>query len=629
MDFSNTDFHSTINPSALGANSNNHNDARYPFEQDAFDAAQLFPNLNPSMAMPDEQQALLPNDHCDILQNARDSAVDLSAQWALHSQIKQEQPEPFNTFFDMHSPSNPTTRSPSADDLIFSAVDSPTGFLPSDMNQINPSAFMTNSASQANSDGFTSNGASQTHSPEGPEESYLESNKALTYPMAEALVMPHAQTDSPKIHLHVDKPKCRAETQMNLKLVIDPMENADIIRFPRRLLAKPKLYATDDEVIEAESTGQVLHMDCMLICATAAETPEQADAALRRAAGKEKLYRRDQKVPLSELEKDDPAHPQNGGAVLICDGCKERERKRYLRKKKRNEDEREYNKYQDDRVIMINEKEYKKLKAVTLETPSHHFSSQARQVDFPMRITCYCRHQEEKSPMGYRVIFTFTDANGALVTQYLSEVIHITDDHKNKEVPEQAVPRQLVIPTYNMHFAPPPSVVPVIHQINLINHTMANSFGIGNYSQPPTPVMNTFPSPMSPMNTSFAQQTPGTTAPQFRHGAPAFAGASASNPPTTAAQFTRHQRGQSYYDAPMLSPTGAVPVASLPRPQSLDNFAYHYPLEAMQTADYYASAPQSAVSTPLSLSRPASPTWEAPPKKKSLRCVRFSISDNE
>lgn len=495
-------------PSAANVNGNP-NTGSFPFDQSAMDqsafeqnpfaAGRLFPQLQPPMMA--EEQLMLPDEQCDILQHARDSAIDLSNGWTLQGQIKQEQAEPSRAFsqcFDLHSPVPTPTRSPSTSSLIFSTANSPGGFVPTDLSQINTSAFRSNRASrvQLQHNGFASNDASQPHSPlamssgEVAEEGlYLNPRLAQSsgdgwnaqYSSAEALVMPHADANGPKILLMADKSKTRAETQIKMSLIVDPSD-ADYIRFPRQTLAKPKHFATPEEQAEAESNGRILNMACMLVCATAVRTTEQADAALRRAAGREELRRRDRNIPLSDLDKDDPALPQNGGEVLICDGCKERERKRYDRKKKRNEDEQEWARYENDRIIMINEKEYKKLKPVEPSVATREISERAKQVDFAMRIACYGRHQEEKSPSGFRVVFTFTDASGALVAQHMSETFHITDDHKNREAPEPVVAPLLIpsFPMQNMQFVP--ALVPVMQEVPLVANTNAPSnFPIASY----------------------------------------------------------------------------------------------------------------------------------------------------
>jgi len=527
-----------------------------------------------------------------------DSAVDLTSfhdHWP--PAIKQE---PMDTFFQLGDPSlGSSTPSPSAD-MIFS---------------------------QANSPGDFTRDHSQTSSPETTNDALAQDVKHsrtddpwnTLYATPDAIHIPQT-VEPPQIHLIPDKTKTRAETQIKVQLVIDPVDDGvEYLHFPRKTLAKPKLLASAEEKKEIESKGQSLNMDLFLVCATAVEKPDQLEQAMRRAAGKEYIPRRPAGVTIAELDKEDPAHPQNGGEVLICEGCKERERKRYDRKKKRAEDEDEWWSYEDDRVIMINEKEYKKWKDV--DSGDQQLSSGAKQVEFAMRIACYCRHQEEKSPVGYRVIFTFTDGNGTLIAQHTSEIFQITDDHKNKEVAPEAIPRPLSIPQQYIQSQYPghPNVVPIYQ------YPVENQFpsSINPYSQIPTPIMPTFQSPMSPMETQFTPSTTSTVPPPLQN-PPTFPGSAPPAPP--APQFARHQP---VYDAPMLSPTTQVPpdLHYLPRPVSMDNFNFSSSIQYPHHQGF-ASGPPSADGTPINLSRPASPTWEQGPTKKRLHCVYFYVDDD-
>jgi len=480
--------------------------------------------------------------------------------------------------------------------------------------------------SQANSPGDFTRDQSQTSSPgtsdllaQDVKHSRTDDAWSTLYATPGAIHIPQA-VEPPRIHLIPDKTKTRAETQIKVQLVIDPVHDGiEYLHFPRKTLAKPKLLASLDEKKEIEAKGQSLHMDLFLVCATAVEKPDRLDQAMRRAAGKEYIPRRPAGVAIAELDKEDPAHPQNGGEVLICEGCKERERKRYDRKKKRAEDEEEWWSYEDDRVVMINEKEYKKWKDV--ESSDQPLSSGAKQVEFAMRIACYCRHQEEKSPVGYRVIFTFTNDAGALVAQHTSEIFQITDDHKNKEAAPEAIPRPLTIPQQYIQTQYPshPNVVP-IYQYPIENQYPPP---LAPYSQPPTPIMSTFQSPMSPMEAQFPPSAASAT-PLPRQNLPNFPGTASSALP--ASQFARHQP---VFDAPMLSPTGQVPpeVQYLTRPISMENFNFSSSIQYPHHQSF-ASAPHSADSTPINLSRPASPTWEQGPTKKRLHCVYFYVDDD-
>lgn len=413
--------------------------------------------------------------------NAHDSGVDLRGQWA--PSIKHESVEPYDEFLTMGSPLATTNPSPDTD-IIFSQSNSPGGFMCDN---------------------------SSVSSPDGPASGFTD-----------AILIPQSR-DAPHVSLVPDKTKTRAETQIKMTLTLDPLDNVEYIRFPRKTLAKPKHFASDEERQEIESKSAVLQMNVHLVCATAIESPHDRQRALRRAAGTEPTPRRPEGcTSLTELDKEHPSHPQNGGEVLICEGCKERERKRYDRKKKRGEDEEEFTQYESDRVIMINEKEHKKFRDA--EDGDMKFSPRAGQVEFAMRIACYCRHQEEKSPKGYRVIFTFSIDN-ALLVQHVSDVFHITDDHKNKELTVDARPQPLAIPQYGLQAYYQPQQHQPQHQPQHQSHhqpqhqphhqphrqqhqpnglplySFTENYGLSQFSQPTTP---TYSQPTTPM---FSQPT--------------------------------------------------------------------------------------------------------------------------
>ncbi|KAF2710881.1 hypothetical protein K504DRAFT_375925 [Pleomassaria siparia CBS 279.74] len=495
-------------------------------------------------------------------------------------------------------------------------------------NTPSPSADMI--FSQANSPGDMFRDQSQSSTPQSRNDSLGQDVKpqvtedlwSSLHATQDAIHIPQ-NVEPPKVFLCPDKTKTRAETQIKVQLILDPVDDRfEHMHFPRKTLAKPKLLASTDEQMEIEAKGEILHMDLFLVCATAVDNKESLEQAKRRAAGNEDVPSRPPGVTIAELDKEDAAHPQNGGEVLICEGCKERERKRYDRKKKRAEDEDEWWSYEDQRVIMINEKEYKKWKDV--ESADGQYSSSAKQVEFAMRIACYCRHQEEKSPVGYRVIFTFKDDGGVLITQHVSEIFQITDDHKNKEVATEAMPRSLGITQQQYMQMPHPSVLP-LYQLSLGNQYNAGSLA-HQYSQPPTPVGPNF---QSSMETQFSQSsTPPSGPPPRQQIPPVFTGSSSS------AQAPQFSHPPAVYDTPMLSPTNHVPSDAfhLTRPMSMENFNFTSQAQAQAQAHYrgqnFASAPQSSASTPINLSRPASPSWDQGPKAKRLHCVYFYVEGN-
>lgn len=491
-----------------------------------------------------------------------DSAVDLHRYYA-----KEPEPTDFDSSFDnffqnqystpgSNPTSNPSNTPSPHGDMIFSNANSPGDFA-RDQSQT--------SSPETNNDLLCQEAmACQT------DDSHLRS---IT---PDAIYIPQS-IEPPTVSVFPDKTKTRAETQIKMTVILDPLpDHFKWARFPRSTLSKPKQLASDDEIQANERRDGAVRMGLPLVCATAVDKKEGMDLALRRARGEEKTPRRPQGVAINEIDMDDPAHPHKGGAILICEGCKERERKRYDRKKKRNEDENEWTQYEDDRVIIVNEKEFKRWQVVESDG---QYTSAAKKVEFPMRIACYCRHQEEKSPVGYRVIFTFMDGNDAVLSQHASEIILITDDHKNKETPADVLQPHLTtttIPTMHQDSLPSQYTIPLYQY----NQTMDSA-----YSQPTTPVMPQFQSPMTSMGGQFNPITNHTVAPQMsRQTSLAFSGAAISEPaPTT--HYPMHQRNRNYYSTPMLSPTCQFPSQveyPLHRPHSLDNFSQAFSFSFQQ-----------------------------------------------
>ncbi|KAL1795807.1 hypothetical protein ACET3X_006031 [Alternaria dauci] len=445
--------------------------------------------------------------------------------------------------------------------------------------------------SNANSPGEYNRDQSQTSSPE-------TCNDSLANDSWPAIHIPQA-VEQAKVFIALDKNKNRAETQIKTTVTMDPLApHFQWIRFPRQNLAKPKQMASAEEVEANEKNNCTARLQLTLVLATAVEKPEGLERAFRRARGEEATPRRPRGVAITDIAKDDLCHPQNGGAVIICEGCKEREAKRFNRKKKREaDDEKEWSNYEDDRIIMINEKEFKRWQ----DNENPDYSLNARKIEFVMRITCYCRHQEDKSPVGYRVIFTFKDANENVLAQEISEIVQITDDHKNKESPSEAL-STLTIPTGLHDSMPLQYTVPMSEY----SPTVCSS----QYSLPTTPIV--------------------AQAPGLPHSQSMFFPREAQYPrmmnPTPATQPSS-QASMSFYGAampapaPTQHPTGDQMSAqagyALHRPHSLDSFpqAYNFQFSTQQSyPQMYSSQPPSRAT-----SRPASPTWDQGRGAKKMR----------
>jgi hypothetical protein len=522
----------------------------------------------------------------DLTHSHQDSAVDLRGFYTsgpTYPRLKTEDSSEFENFLTTpySTPASNASNTPSLHgDMVFSTSNSP---------------------------GDYNRDQSQTSSPEANNDVFAQ----------DSIVIPQS-IDPPNVSILVDKTKTRAETQIKTMLILDGLPRQyQWARFPRHTLSKSKQLASTDEIEANEAGDSAIRIDLTLVCATAVEKPEDMQRALRRARGAEKQPRRRPGTQVSDIDKDDDAHPQNGGAVVICEGCKERERKRYDRKKKRNqEEENEWSNYEDDRIIMINEKEFKRWQDV--EQGQQH-GTDAKKVEFAMRITCYCRHQEEKSPVGYKVIFTFRDTKNTVLNQKMSEIIQITDDHKNREMP------LVGSLTTDLSINPPnrEENMNAQYTVPMYNYSAAPVYGM--YSQPTTPVLAQFQSPLSPMDAPYQGANPGV-GPQVPHPSAFAYSAGPITAPAPAPSYASHQRYQSYSNTPMLSPTEQFASQAggyaLHRPHSMDSFSaafasMGYPQQVNSYAQPFASQPPSR-----NVSRPASPSWDqGPSRSKKMRAV--------
>lgn len=396
------DFNSFVNPADL-----------------TFDAAAPLPfTTNAKFGSFD----FVPDHDEELVHKHQDSAVDLTklSQFpeqdyaAVRTKRIKKEPVAHDTFVDNYS-SESNTPSPAADfDFIYSNANSPGDF--------------TREESRTSSPDTTTD---MLHFTPGTAPS------AYGYQTPEAIHIPQT-IDAPTVSVSMDRTKTRAETQTKVTMILDPLgDNHKWARFARHTISKPKQFATADEIRDNSKNDATVHITPTLVCAVAVETKEGAELAMARARGQGAFPQRPRGLDVAEIDKEDAVHPQNGGAVMICNGCQERERKRFGRKKKRcEEEEEEWRSYDDKRIIIINEKEYKKWSDAE---PAGRWSQGAKKIDFVMRIACYCRHQESKTPVGYRVIFTITGTNGELITQCMTDILQVTDDHKNKEAPQPEI----------------------------------------------------------------------------------------------------------------------------------------------------------------------------------------------
>lgn len=355
----------------------------------------------------------------------------------------------------------------------------------------------------------------------------------MNAPKPELSRVPTAQGDRIPLHIAPIPAKSRVETQINIRLTLDHLPpRVKMLHLPTHTIAKAKLLAK--EVHLAEDT---LELHTMLVCTSAMNQPHLREKAMNRAAQQDnaQIQARGQTSAKKggEEEVDENDKPANGGEVRICTNCINRERKRAARKKlKKEEEQAHWEKYETERVIVFNTNEYKPWQEWS-QSPAPkdnnvHVSDffrppeTAMQVVAPMRIACYCRHQNEKD--GFQVIFTIKDSQGNVVAQDMSDSILITDDHKTH--PMASVPGQV---WYDGQF---PAQQPFTSHsmVDLHSHMPAMSvskstgnlqslgYGAPPFHQPSNMHMQAFPS----------QPTSGTMTPRnlSRPGSPTNAGQS-------------------------------------------------------------------------------------------------------
>jgi IPT/TIG domain/Ankyrin repeats (many copies) len=261
---------------------------------------------------------------------------------------------------------------------------------------------------------------------------------------------------SPILTVYPTSLKSRVETQIPIRMVLSPLpQGAKKLRLPTHTVSKPKFLAKP----EVEKSLEILELHTSLVCSSAMQDPVRMERAFARARG-EDLAPLNRSSPTSSIgstsTRDDEEKPLNGGEVRICSGCIQRERKRASRKKQKKPDEEEmFQKDEEKRVVVFNTNEVKDWVEPnkdsqsgppnTANGPPAPFPPGAMQVELPMRIACYCRHQNEK--LGFQVIFTIKDFRDKVIAQAITNSIMITDDHKTHNAPPSLQHASAGLPT--------------------------------------------------------------------------------------------------------------------------------------------------------------------------------------
>ncbi|KAJ3157071.1 SPT3 Dosage dependent suppressor of Ty-induced promoter mutations-like protein [Geranomyces variabilis] len=149
--------------------------------------------------------------------------------------------------------------------------------------------------------------------------------------------------------------------------------------------------------------------------------------------------------------------------VTTCLGCIQRERKRAKKKELtvKNSVKKEEQQTSGDRPVVngtvvgddiLDEEamELERKKVILLNCPQLVDFSSGDTI-LPTRITCYCRHHNEK--VGFCIYFTVRDSNGHIAATGLSPPILITDDHKSSK--SKAIPSSRKRPRIDEPLSPP------------------------------------------------------------------------------------------------------------------------------------------------------------------------------
>lgn len=352
-----------------------------------------------------------------------------------------------------------------------------------------------------------------------PDSSTTPSSLGVSSPPS---TVPSANDSIPRLTIHPTSLKSRVETQIPITLTLSPMPaGAKKLKLPRNTVSKPKFLLKGDH----EPNPEMLDLYTSLVCTSAMQDKVKLERALARARGEEV-------APYSTLSpassasstssKDDEDKPLNGGEVRICVGCIQRERKRASRKKqKKPEEEEAFARDEEKRVVVFNTSQVKDWVEVPRESPEAPTKAGPRgysappgsmQVELPMRIACYCRHQNEK--LGFQVIFTIKDHKDRVIAQSLTNPIMITDDHKTHTAPAvqpavvplpnaPAVPGAGVFQSSGETSAPAPKMPKMFKQSFSTNdlNGLQNNF---NPSLPMAPSSN----PFAISNTTSGTMTP-------------------------------------------------------------------------------------------------------------------------
>ncbi|KAF9924747.1 hypothetical protein FBU30_005350 [Linnemannia zychae] len=211
--------------------------------------------------------------------------------------------------------------------------------------------------------------------------------------------------------------KCRVETQLKIALHIKNAQNESVkdwkqLRLPHALIAKEKhrmeKFNGRNKHIE---DSEILTLDARLVCDhDMTKILECCDNCIGRERKRAHRRKESQKLPgpLSSIPIFGSINPKNGPISHADEPIPPTPT-----------DPIEYQAWERHRIMVFSSTEYVDISS--------------GQCLLPTRITCYCRHHNEK--VGFRIQFTAKDSTGTVVASVLSNAVMMMDDHKSGKRP--------------------------------------------------------------------------------------------------------------------------------------------------------------------------------------------------
>lgn len=256
--------------------------------------------------------------------------------------------------------------------------------------------------------------AAPSQSAGNDENTYQQERTAYTIPLAKrfassttTLGLPGSSRVQARLGIGPILEKSRVETQIPVILTLFHLpERVRRMHFPPSSISKSK-YLTRPP---PPKSADMLELQVALVCTSAMSDSMKRKAALDREAGLPQYMK-------EACNYEESQSPLDGSEVKSCSQCIRRERKRANRKKVKNvEEEEAWQRDEASRIIVFNTRE-----VIDLDLATAHGMTQtadmsrsihslghcitpllptSAEINVAMRITCYCRHHEEK--IGFR-----------------------------------------------------------------------------------------------------------------------------------------------------------------------------------------------------------------------------------